>query len=333
MQFLQSIPAPITFILGMLLLVGGGKWLVDGAVGLARRFGLSTLWIGLTLVAVGTSAPELAFNVIAGIGGSTGLCFGNIVGSNIANLTLVLGVAAMVRGLSVHSRVIQKELPLLLAASVTLLAMAYAPLHVVVGDAPVPGFARIDGIILLVALGGMLWLWFRLARQDRADPLVREAVQETVEEPIPALPIAILGIAGGLVALACGGKLAEVGAVGIASSLGVPESLIGLTIVALATSLPELVTSIIAARRGHGDLAVGNVVGSNIMNILLVLGTTATIQPVPMPMPWGGWDLLLAIVATLLLLPIAVTQETIKRREGIVLLAAYVGYITFTVVR
>jgi cation:H+ antiporter len=331
--FLQSIPAPITFALGMLLLLGGGKWMVDGAVGLARRFGVSTLWIGLVVVAFGTSAPELFFNVIAGINGNTDLCFGNIVGSNIANITLVLGIAAVYRGLDVHSRVIQKEMPLLLAASLAMLAMAYTPPPVPAAPNPLLGYARVDGVVLLAGFAGVVWLWYLMAKQERADPLVSEAKEETEEEPVLSLAWSLTLFALGCVALGAGGKLAEVGAVGIASSLGVSQAMIGLTIVGTVTSLPELVTSIIAARRGHGDLAIGNVVGSNLFNILLVLGATSTISPVALPQPWGGWDLLIMVVVTALLLPVAITRRRITKIEGVVLLATYASFITFTVIR
>jgi len=317
----------------MLLLLGGGKWLVDGAVGLARRFGLSTLLIGLVVVAFGTSAPELVFNVIAGINGNTDLCLGNIVGSNIANVTLVLGCASIYRGLDVHSRVIQREMPLLLAVSIGMLAMAYAPPPVPGTPNPLLGFARIDGVVLLAGFLGVVWLWYLMARQERADPLVTEAKEETEEDPVASLRWSIALFVVGCVALGAGGKLAEVGAVGIASALGVSQTLIGLTIVGAVTSLPELVTSLIAARRGHGDLAIGNVVGSNLFNILLVLGTTSTIAPVALPSPWGGADMLIMIAVTGLLLPVAITRRHITRKEGVLLVVIYAAFVAFTVVR
>jgi cation:H+ antiporter len=327
----------------VVLLLVGGHWLVDGAIRIARRLGVSTLLIGLTIVACGTSAPELAFNVIAASNGNAELSFGNVVGSNIANLALVLGLAALVRPLAVHSRMIVKELPLLIVASVAMLPLAYWPwsrMSSAADGSTQHGFTTIDGLLMLGGFVFLLWLWARMARKDRSDPLLQDVEAET-KQPPSSLPLAILIFLAGLGALVVGGKVTEVGAVGIAERLGLSQGLIGLTIVAVATSLPEVVTSMIACRRGHVDLAIGNVVGSNLFNILLVLGLTAVIADVPVPQEQGllgiarGWtDLLFMAGLTILLWPLAMTHHRrIVAWEGALLVLLYAGYMSYSVVR
>ena len=334
LQWLQTITAhplgaAVALAVGIAALLAGGYWLVQGSVALARRLGVSTLLIGLTVVAFGTSAPELAFNIIAAAGGHSELSFGNIVGSNIANIGLVLGITALISGLNVHSRVVTKELPWLIVVSLAMVALAWLP----PGAGGARAFSRLDGVLMCAGFVVFMVVWKRMGQQDRADPLVRELGEEAEEDAGLALGSAIAFFVAGLVLLVAGGKLAEQGAVSIADSLGLSEALIGLTIVAVATSLPELTTGIIACRSGHPDLAVGNVVGSNIFNLLLVLGVTATVNPVAVP-TWGFWDLIAMIVLTLLLLPIALThRQKITRLEGLGLLALYAGYMTFTVLR
>jgi cation:H+ antiporter len=333
----------VIFAAGVAMLLLGGQWLVDGSIQIAKRLGVSTLLIGLTIVACGTSAPELAFNVIASLNGNAELSFGNVVGSNIANLALVLGAAALVRPLVVHSRMIVKELPLLIIVSVAMLPLAYFPWSRLAEGPTQPnqhGFTTLDGVLMLAGFGFVLWLWARMARRDRSDPLLAEVEAETRQAP-SSLPVAIAIFLLGLVALVAGGKVTEVGAVGVAERLGLSQGLIGLTIVAIATSLPEVVTSMIACRRGHVDLAIGNVVGSNLFNILLVLGVTAVIAEVPVPQEQGmlgiarGWtDLIFMAGLTILLWPLAMTnRRQIVKWEGALLLLLYVGYMSYSVVR
>jgi cation:H+ antiporter len=338
----SEIPAPITLLLGLVLLVGGGTWLVSGAVRIARRFGVSTLLIGLTIVAFGTSSPELAFNLIAARGGHGDLSFGNVVGSNIANIALVLGLASLATPLVVSSRVIRKELPLLVGASLLMVVLAWLPPSRIEHDGGQRfGYTRLDGLVLLGCFAFVLIAWYRLAKRDRADPLALEAEAGAVEVRPGTLPLGILLTAVGLISVITGGKLTEIGAVTIAEAAGLSHGLIGLTIVAVATSLPEVVTSIIAARRGHADLAVGNVVGSNLFNILLVLGVTAVFAPVSVPagdsvlgLTGGWWDLLVMVALTLMLIPIVLTnQRRILKGEGLLLLACYAAYMVFRVVR
>jgi len=341
LDYLGNLPALLTFIAGVVLLLLGGNWLVDGSVTIARRLRLSPLLIGLTIVAFGTSAPELFFNLAAALGGHADLSFGNVVGSNIANIALVLGLAALAGPLAVSGRVVRKELPLLIVVSAGMLVLAWCGPAIGAGENSLHGWADTGGAIMLGAFALVTWLWYRMGKRDRADPLTSEAEAEARTEGRLPLPGGIALFVLGLASLVAGGKLAELGAAGVAQWLGLSQTLIGLTVVAVATSLPEVVTCLIASRKGYADLAVGNVVGSNLFNILLVLGATAVVAPVPVPVEptllgvgRGWWDLLVMLALTLLLLPIASTgQRHIRRWEGAFLLLCYVAYISFSVLR
>ncbi len=326
----------LVFAGGILFLVAGGHGLVAGAITIARRLGVSTLVVGLTIVAMGTSAPELAFNVIAAWSGHPDLSFGNIVGSNIANIGLVLGVTAVLTPLIVHGRVVSKELPWLVVVSivaglVTLFPVgAVGPLSLGIEGG---GFGRFGGGVMLLWFGVFMVTWYRMGRSDRTDPLVKGLGEEAEAETLGSMKGAIALVITGLVALTVGGRFAEEGAVGLARALGLSEALIGLTIVAIATSLPELVTALVAVRKGHHDLAIGNVVGSNLFNLLLVLGMTTVIKPVPRP-EYGLWDLGAMTTITVVLWLMALTHKLkVTRVEGALLLLAYVGYMTWSVVR
>jgi cation:H+ antiporter len=317
--------------LGIALLIIGGDLLVRGAVTMAVRFGVSTLVVGLTVVAFGTSAPELAFNLIAALQGEADLAFGNIIGSNIANIGLVLGVAALIQPMQVHASVIRREMPFMIALTVLAVGLTMWPTPKGGLLAGGPGLARLDGLILLgafVLFSALTYLGARSAKRRE-----REATAEFVEEmeqisskdrerPMPrAVGLFLFGLA----LLVGGGNLAEEGATGVALELGISDTLIGLTIVAIATSLPEMFVCVLAALKKQADIAVGNVVGSNIFNLALVLGATATATPVPLPergVEALGWMTLLS----LLLLVVARTRgQVLSRVEGAVLLLIYVG--------
>ncbi|MFG0275897.1 MAG: calcium/sodium antiporter [Phycisphaerales bacterium] len=321
----------LLFALGVVLLVGGGDSLVRGAVTLASRLGVPSFVFGLSVVAFGTSAPELALNLAAALSGNSELSFGNIVGSNIANIGLILGIAALIRPMDVHTSIVKRELPLMVMATLLLCVLAYAPPHTPEsGD----GFGRIDGGLLLAGFALFCWQLLRSAKAEgpAASELLGEVStlkpEEAAQRPLGR---AIFFTIFGLAALAAGGRCAELGAVGIAQALGMSNELIGLTIVAIATSLPELAASMAAAVRGQNDIAVGNIVGSNLFNILLIMGTTAMVGPVPLPP--GGMSSLIAVMAlSLLLLPISVTaNRTVSRLEGGVPLTLYAGYIGYEV--
>jgi len=305
-------------------------------VAIARRMGWSPLIIGLTLVAFGTSAPELAVNIFAATSGNVGLSFGNIIGSNIANIGLVIGVGAIVAPMDVHSRVIRRELPWLLVVTVGTIGLIFfgpTMLQTETGSF-IYGIHRLDGLLMLVVFIGFCFFWYRTARADSWDPLTVEAVREAQEVATESPLRSWMLFAVGLVALLSGGKLTESGAVGIARWLGLSDTLIGMTVVAIATSLPEVFTVIAAARKGHPDIAVGNVVGSNIFNLLLVLGITAMIGAIPLP-EGGLADLLVMLGMTLLLMLVVVTSQKrqVNRIEGLVLLAIFSAYLTWRVLR
>lgn len=289
------------------------------------------LVIGLTIVAFGTSAPELAMNVVAAASGQTALAFGNVVGSNIANIGLVIGLCALMAPLVVSSRIIRLELPWLIAITVLFLILVWLP----PGVAGHMGADRIDGIVLVLACIGISIQWYRIGRRDEQDGLSTESVLESEAQTVPFGDKPLLSwiaLVGGLVLLIVGGKAAEQGAVSIATHLDINKVVIGLTIVAVATTLPEIITCVIASRRGHVDLAIGTVVGSNLFNIALVMGVTSLVKPIELPE--DGWITLLAmLVFTVLLWPIARMKQAIGRVEGAVLLLLYIAVISWMVMR
>lgn len=312
-----------TLALGVVLLLFGGDVLVRGAISLATRLGVSPLVIGLTVVAFGTSAPELALNVSAALNGNTDLSFGNIIGSNIANIGLILGLSALVKPMVVRASLLKREIPVMILVSGVAAVIAFTPPDAL-GRA---GYSRAEGIALLV--GFLLFLeMMRRGAKKGADTMVEEV---RAERPAPTW-IAMGQALAGLAMLALGGSFAERGAVGVAQAVGLSDAVIGLTVVAIATSLPELATSVMAARRNQVDIAVGNVVGSNIFNILLIFGVTATIAPTPIP-PGAMRSLLVMLVLAVALIPMSrTTNGSISRFEGAALLLIYTSAMTYEVI-
>jgi cation:H+ antiporter len=326
------LPDVLLFALGVALLLGGGEALVRGAVALAARLGVPAFVIGLSVVAFGTSAPELALNVAAAVRGNSALSFGNIVGSNIANIGLILGFTALLRPMRVHSSIVRRELPLMLLVTAVFIGMFIIRPG---GEDSVRTLTRFEGAGLLVGFAMFCTLLVVSARRPDGDAaeLIQEGAataEKAAHMPLArAIGLTLLGLAG----LVGGGRLAESGAVGVAEKLGMSSELIGLTIVAVATSLPELAASTMAALRGHSDLAVGNIVGSNLFNILLVMGVTACISPVDLPAE-GALSLGALALLSVLLIPISRTMnQTVSRVEGSVLLLLYAGYIGLEVWR
>ena len=316
----------LLMLVGLALLVGGAEALVRGASALARRLGVPPIVVGLTVVAFGTSTPELAVNVAAALDGNTGISFGNVVGSNIANIGLILAVAALVRPLDVHPTVVNREIPMLLLGTAAAVAMT---LDRTLDGAEADAFGRADGLVLMLLFGVFLYYTIVGALRQRSggDAYVEELQQDVAAQPPQALWLSLLLTAGGLAAVIVGGNWTVDNAVVLARQAGVPDALVGLTFVAVGTGLPELVTSIVAARRGHSDLAVGNVVGSNIYNLLFVQGVTAVIRPVAVP-AGGHADLLVMAAVTVALLPLSVyRQRRIGRPGALMLLTGYVVYI------
>lgn len=327
--------ATILLIVGLVLLLGGARFLVDAVSSLALTAGVPPIVVGLTVVAFGTSTPEVVINGIAAWRGETQLAFGNVIGSCAINIGFVLAVTAMICPLQVERSIVTREIPLLmLTVAVTTVLAADATLD----RAPVNILGRGDGLVLLLLFCVFLYSIVRQAIDARhrrgGDPFIDE-VQQSVQSGVVA-PAA--GRAGrsvgrdlslmlvGFVGVAAGGRMVVVGATGIAHSLGVPEVVIGLTIVSFGTTLPELATCIYAARKGQSDLAIGNIVGSNLYNLLFIGGMVATIHPVPIP-AGGGMDLAAAAGLSILLLPIAIRGGfRVTRSEGLCLAAVYLGY-------
>ncbi|HEX7047812.1 MAG TPA: calcium/sodium antiporter [Gammaproteobacteria bacterium] len=255
---------------GFILLVWGAGRFVEGAAGTARALGVSPLIVGLTIVGFGTAAPEILVSAMAAFAGNPALGVGNAIGSNITNIALILGLTAIIAPLTVRRVSLRRELPLLL---VIMLASAGLLADGVLG--------RIDGIVLLIGLIGFIAWLIRLARRSQSDPMVTEFTTD-MPAAIP-LPRALTWLAVGLVVLLISSRMLVWGAVNLATALGVSDLVIGLTVVALGTSLPELAASVVAARRGEHDIAIGNVLGSNIFNLLAVMGLPGVIRPGPIP--------------------------------------------------
>lgn len=316
----------VALLVGLVALVGGAELLVKGAASIATRLGIEPVIIGLTVVAFGTSAPELAVSVGASFGGSSDVAFGNVVGSNIANILLILGASAIIGGLAVSQRIVRIDVPLLLVASVVVLVMGLDN-----------SIGRLDGILLFSGVVAYTWWLIRAARRGEDPDIVVEYEDaiETVEGAgvSRSLPIQLLYVVAGLGVLVLGSQLLVNSATDIATELGVSELVIGLTVVAVGTSLPELATSLLAAIRGQRDIAVGNVIGSNLFNLLSVLGASAAVAPDGINVTDASLrlDLPVMLAATIVLLPIFWNGFQIKRWEGFVLVAFYVGYVVYLV--
>ncbi len=313
----------ILFFIGFVLLIKGADWLVSGASSLASRIGVSSLVIGLTIVAFGTSAPELTVNLLASIQGNTDIAIGNIVGSNIANILLILGISAMIFPLAVQKGTVWREIPFALLAVVVFGIMASDAL---LDGASSSALTRIDGLVLMSFFTIFLYYIFSIAKSAP-----KEAGEEVVSLSTTKSVAMILG---GLAGLVIGGKWIVDGAVTFASQLGVSEALIGLTIVAVGTSLPELATSAVAAYKKNADIAVGNVVGSGIFNVFWILGISATISPLPVPEQLNA-DVLIVIAVTALLFAVLFIgkRHVVERWQGGLFVILYVAYTLFLIMR
>lgn len=312
---------------GLILIIFGASKLTDGASAIAKRMGISDLVVGLTVVALGTSAPELVISVISAINGNAPLAVGNVVGSNIFNILAIIGITAAVKPIKVEKSVMANEIPMVIICALLLLVMGNAPL---LDGAAAAQITRIDGIILLLLF--ILFMRYVFAQATNGAQADDPSAQSAESRPMMKAWLAVVWIIVGLVCLIFGGDRFVDGASGIASALGVSDAVIGLTIVAAGTSLPELATSVVAAMKGNPDMAVGNVVGSNIINTVLVLGTAAAITPLPLA-GIGNFDLLTLTGATLLfwIFGWIIKSRTITRGEGIVLVLCYVAYMVVTV--
>lgn len=300
----------LLLIVGFVMLVKGADWFVDGAAGLADRFGIPQLVIGLTIVAMGTSAPEAAVSITAALKGSAGIAVGNIVGSNILNVLIILGLTACVATLSVAKSTIRIEIPYMIAISLLLLLFGWTGNEITFWE----------GVGLWVAFLLYLGYLFRMAKKNKETP-----PEEASSRPLWML--LVLSIIG-LVLIVWGSDVTVDAATALARYFGMSERFIGLTIVALGTSLPELFSSLTAARKGNADIAIGNIVGSNIFNILFVLGTTALITPVPFAARFTV-DTIVAVLVGVLLLVCVARSKKLTKPTGILMLAAYAAYFIY----
>lgn len=326
----------LSLVGGLALLIKGADWLVEGGSSLARRLGMSDLMIGLTIVAFGTSMPELVVNILSSVQGANDLAIGNIVGSNISNILLILGVGAIIAPIHVQHSTVTKEIPFSLLAALMVFTMANDRL---IDLYPLSELGRSDGLTFLGFF--LIFLWYTFGMRHNGNGL-----EEEVSEVKRSLSMASLMSFGGIALLVAGGRFAVEGAIDIAESLGLSQALIGLTVVAIGTSLPELVTTIVAGMKKKIDLAVGNIVGSNIFNVFWILGTSAVISPLTFESSLNV-DLLVAIAATVLLFFVVHTGPTVRRfvfwrqhdghvitrSEGILMVGMYVVYTAFVVWR
>jgi cation:H+ antiporter len=326
--------AIVLCVAGLAVLIAGARYFIDGIALMAEALGVPPLVVGMTVVAFGTSTPELVVNVLSAARGETGLAFGNIIGSCTVNICVVLAVTALVRPIRVESTIITREIPMLIASVATLVILGRDVLLNGVGP---DAFVRIDGLVLLILFGIFVYYTaiYSFARQllygKAADALAREVLAEqgaSTERPriTPRIVATTLMGVGGV---SLGADWTVSGASSLAALAGIPQHIIGLTVVSIGTTLPELTTGIVATRRGNGDIAIGNVIGSNLFNILAIGGLVSTISPVSVP-EGGHLDLAFLGMMTCVLLPIAIRgSQTITRGEGAALLAAYLGFMAY----
>lgn len=294
---------------GFVMLIKGADWFVDGAAGIAGKFGIPQLVIGLTIVAMGTSAPEAAVSITAALDNSAGITIGNVLGSNIINILIILGISSVIIFLPVQKSTIGYEIPFMIIISVVLLVMG------ITGNT----VSRLEGVILWVLFIIYLLYLYKLAQKGNEEDNPGEQ---------KSLPVYILTAIFGAVVIVLGSKFTVKGATEIARMAGITERVIGLTIVAFGTSLPELVTSIIASQKGNTDIAIGNIVGSNIFNILFVVGTSALITPVPFESKFI-FDAIFASFAGVVMLLAVLKNKKLTRTGGIVMLVCYAAYFVY----
>lgn len=312
----------IILLIGFLLLIKGADFFVEGSSSIAKKFNIPSLIIGLTIVAFGTSAPEAAVSITAAIRGQNEMAIANVVGSNIFNILFVVGVTAMIKPIYVQKSTILKEFPFLLLSSIVLAILAY--------DVWFQGYnqnilTRADGLIFIALF--IIFIYYLIDMAINSN-------DETSEENYKVMPLSksILLSIGGLLGIIIGGNFVVNSASDIAMSLGMSENLVGLTIVAIGTSLPELATSIVAAKKGESDIAIGNAVGSNIFNILFVLGVSSCISNVPVQAE-AFTDMFVMIVSTIIVYVLAISNRKINKVEGMIISLLYIAYFVFIIYR
>lgn len=311
----------ILFVVGFVLLISGANLLVEGSASIAKKLNISSIVIGLTIVAFGTSAPELIVNIFASVQGNTEIAIGNILGSNIVNILLILGVSSIIYPLATKENTVWKEIPLSLLAAILVGVMVNDTL---IDGGTFSGLTRIDGIVFIAFFIIFLYYTFGISKAsgENTDLEIKEM----------SYMKSSLYIVGGLLGLVFGGKWIVDGAIKIAEGFNVSQSLIGLTVVAIGTSLPELATSAVAAYKKQSDIAIGNVVGSNIFNIFWILGLSAVINPLPFSKD-SVIDVIMTIVASLILFLIMFIgkKHTVERWQGVIMILIYIGYVAYLI--
>ncbi len=294
--------------IGFTMLVKGADWFVDGSAGIAKKLGIPQLVIGLTIVAMGTSAPEAAVSINASLKGNSGIAIGNVVGSNILNILIILGISAVLATMAIQKSTLKYEIPYMIFVTVVLIVLGMSDEYV----------TRIEGVILWVLFLVYLAYLFRLAKQGS---------DEDKDEERPGWKLCVSMIVGGAIVV-WGSDITVDSATAIAQMIGLSERFIGLTIVALGTSLPELVTSVVASRKGNADIAIGNIVGSNVFNILFVIGTASIIAPVKYDSVFL-FDGIIAILAGILLWVSVIKTRSLRKPWGITYLVCYGAYLVY----
>lgn len=317
MEMLKSI---VLLLVGFILLIKGADFFVEGSSSVAKSLRIPSMIVGLTIVAMGTSLPELAVSVTASLAGNNALAVSNVIGSNIFNLMLVCGACALFAPLIVQKNTLKKEIPLSVVCVVLLLVLGLFGMEI----------GRTDGAILLILFIGFLVWMIKSALKAHAESANLE--ESDNEYKIYPAWVCVIYIVGGAVAIKFGGDFVVDGASAVAMKAGLSQNLVGLTIVAMGTSLPEFVTSVVAARKNEVDMAFGNVIGSNIFNILFILGVTATISPVAFIME-NVIDSVILLIVSILVWVFAWSRLHIEKKEGIVLLACYAGYLLYICMR
>lgn len=309
----------LMLVVGFIVLIKGADLFVDGASGIAGNFKVSKMLIGLTIVAFGTSAPELAISIKSLLVGSGDIVLGNVIGSNILNILLILGVSALFHSLNVKNNTVKKELPITL-----MITMAFSVLLLdnFFDKNMVNSFTRGDGMILLLFFGVFLYYLIKMARNK---------IENNEEEKYPSMGKSVLITIIGLLGIVLGSHFTVEGAAGLAKIIGISERIISLTIIALGTSLPELVTSVTATRKGEYDIAIGNVVGSNIFNIGLVIGLPVTIMGGIGEINFSYIDLITMIISAMLLFVFSFNNRKISKKEGIIFLLIFIIYYSYVI--
>jgi len=312
-------------LVGFVLLYFGAEWLVKGSSSLARSLGITPIVIGLTVVAFGTSAPELVVSLISSIQGKSMIAVGNVVGSNICNIALVLGLSAVFHPIKSDPMVVRRDIPIMLAISLYLLLLTFNST-----------LGRIEGATLFIGIILYTFMNYYLAKKETAGAAEIESELEDIGF-VASRPKQLLMVAAGIAGVVAGAQIVVSNAVLIMTILGVDEKFIGLTIVAFGTSLPELATSVVAAMRGEMDISIGNLVGSNVFNIMSVLGVASLVRPIPIPggfIESGLWiDYLVMLFTSFLPWLMMRKDYTVKRSDGIILLLCYGGYLTYLIIK